>query len=87
MNGGPLNFYFDFISPYGWFASRRVEEIAARHGRTVEWHAMLLGVSVLKVMGLKPLLDTPLKGDYARRDVRRYARKHGLALGATSMRR
>ena len=80
-SGGPLNFYFDFISPYGWFGSLRVEEIAARHGRTVEWHPMLLGVSVLKVMGLKPLLDTPLKGDYVRRDVRRYARKYGLVLG------
>jgi 2-hydroxychromene-2-carboxylate isomerase len=74
----PLQFYFDFISPYGWFGSLRVEEIAARHGRAVEWQAMLLGVSVLKVMGLKALLDTPLKGDYVRRDVRRYARKHGL---------
>jgi 2-hydroxychromene-2-carboxylate isomerase len=41
---------------------------------------MLLGVSVLKVMGLKPLLDTPLKGDYVRRDVQRYARRHGLTL-------
>jgi 2-hydroxychromene-2-carboxylate isomerase len=39
---------------------------------------MLLGVSVLKVMGLKPLLDTPLKGDYARRDLSRELRKRGL---------
>ena len=27
---------------------------------------MLLGVAVMKVMGLKPLLETPLKGDYVR---------------------
>lgn len=74
----PLHFYFDFISPFGYFASLRIEALAARHGRTVEWHAMLLGVSVLKVMGLKPLLDTPLKGDYIRRDARRYMRRHGL---------
>lgn len=76
-----IEFHFDFISPYGWFASRRIEAIAARHGRTVEWHPMLLGVSVLKVMGLKPLLDTPVKGDYVRRDVRRHARREGLVLG------
>ena len=56
----PLLFYFDFISPFGYFASLRVEALAARHGRTVDWHAMLLGVSVMKVMGLKPLLDTCL---------------------------
>jgi 2-hydroxychromene-2-carboxylate isomerase len=77
----PLAFHFDFISPYGYFASLRIEELAARHGRTVDWRPMLLGVAVLKVMGLKPLLDTPLKGDYVRRDVQRLARKHGLRLG------
>ena len=75
-----LHFYFDFISPFGYFASLRVEDLARRHGRTVEWHAMLLGVSVLKVMGLKPLLDTPLKGDYVRRDAQRYMRRHGMVL-------
>lgn len=79
-SSAPLHFYFDFISPFGYFASLRIEEIAARHGRSVQWHAMLLGVSVLKVMGLKPLLDTPLKGDYLRRDKLRYERRHGLAL-------
>lgn len=76
----PLHFYFDFISPFGYFASLRIEALAARHNRTVEWHAMLLGVSVLKVMGLKPLLDTPLKGDYIRRDARRYMRRHGVVM-------
>jgi 2-hydroxychromene-2-carboxylate isomerase len=77
----PLAFYFDFISPYGYLASLQVEELAARHGRTVDWRPMLLGVAVLKVMGLKPVLDTPLKGDYVRRDVLRHARRHGIRLG------
>ncbi|MEJ8840310.1 2-hydroxychromene-2-carboxylate isomerase [Ramlibacter sp. AN1133] len=77
----PLAFHFDFISPYGYFASLRIEDLAARCGRTVDWRPMLLGVSVLKVMGLKPLLDTPLKGDYIRRDVLRYARRHGVPIG------
>ena len=76
----PLHIHLDFISPYGYFASLRVEALAARHGRTVAWHPMLLGVAVLKVMGLKPLMDTPLKGDYVDRDVRRYAREHGLPM-------
>ena len=77
----PLAFYFDFISPYGYFASLQVEQLAARHGRAIDWRPMLLGVAVMKVMGLKPLLDTPLKGDYVRRDVLRHARKQGLRLG------
>jgi 2-hydroxychromene-2-carboxylate isomerase len=79
-NTSPLHFYFDFISPFGYFASLRIEALAAKHGRTVQWHSMLLGVSVLKVMGLKPLLDTPLKGDYIRRDAKRYMRRHGLQM-------
>lgn len=76
----PLDFHFDFISPYGYFASLRIEALAARHGRTVRWHPMLLGVSVLKVMGLKPLLDTPLKGPYTERDVLRHAREHRVPM-------
>jgi 2-hydroxychromene-2-carboxylate isomerase len=77
----PLKFYFDFISPYGYFASLRIDELAAHHGRAVTWHPMLLGVSVMKVMGLKPLMDTPLKGPYVARDVARYARRHHIHLG------
>jgi len=81
MNAAPIDFYFDFVSMYGYFASLRIESLAARHGRTVNWHAMLVGVSVMKTMGLKPLLETPLKGDYVIRDSARYARRHDLETG------
>jgi len=76
----PIDFYFDFLSSYGYFASLRIEALAARHGREVRWHSMLLGVAVMKTMGLKPLLETPLKSDYVLRDVARYMRRHGLKL-------
>src|SRR3954451_15060446 len=76
----PIDFYFDFISGYGYLASLRLEAIAARHGRGVDWHCMLLGVAVMKTMGLKPLLETPLKSDYVLRDFARYQRRHGLTL-------
>ena len=79
-SAAPVDFYFDFISGYGYFASLRIEALAARHGRGVNWHCMLLGVSVMKVMGLKPLLETPLKGDYVLRDAPRYMRRYGLIL-------
>lgn len=75
-----MQFYFDFISPFGYFASLQIDALAARHGREVEWRPMLLGVTVLKVMGLKPLLDTPLKGNYLRRQIARHVRRHGLQL-------
>jgi 2-hydroxychromene-2-carboxylate isomerase len=80
MAAAPIDFYFDFLSSYGYFASLRIEEIAARHGREVRWHSMLLGVAVMKTMGLKPLLEIPLKSDYVIRDTTRYIRRHGLRL-------
>ena len=38
---GPLHFYFDFVSPFGYFAAQRIDPLAAPHSREVEWHAML----------------------------------------------
>jgi 2-hydroxychromene-2-carboxylate isomerase len=81
MNGAPvIDFWFDFISPFGYLASLRIDALAARHGAVVRWHPLLIGVTVLKVMGLKPVLDTPLKGDYALRELARYTRRHGVVL-------
>jgi 2-hydroxychromene-2-carboxylate isomerase len=73
----PLDFYFDFSSPYGFLAAQRIEALAARHGRSVDWHPMLLGVA-FKQTGSQPLTAIPLKGDYAKRDFARTARFHGI---------
>lgn len=73
----PVDFYFDFSSPYGYFAAHRIDAIAAKHGRTVNWHPILLG-AVFKVTGGAPLPSLPLKGDYAKRDIPRCARAFGL---------
>ena len=80
MASAAIDFWFDFISPYGYLASLRIDELAARHGRDVHWHPLLLGVTVLKVMGLRPLMETPLKRDYAPREVVRYARRHRVTI-------
>jgi 2-hydroxychromene-2-carboxylate isomerase len=73
----PIDFYFDFSSPYGYLGSQKIEALAARHGRGVEWHPILLGV-IFRQTGTVPLVDVPLKGDYSRRDFERSARFHGL---------
>lgn len=70
----PILFYFDLCSPYGYLGSLGVEQVAARCGRIVEWRPILLGISVLQVMGLKPLPETPLKKDYVAHDIPRLAR-------------
>ncbi|MBX6318515.1 2-hydroxychromene-2-carboxylate isomerase [Pigmentiphaga sp.] len=76
----PIDFYFDPISPYGYLASTQIESLAARYGRRVEWRPVLLSVTVLQVMGLKPVPATPLKGDYSRRDKNRLARLLGVPM-------
>ncbi len=74
-----IDFYFDFFSPYGYFASTRIEALAARHGRTVRWHAFHMRSVMKDVLGLaQPLTALPLKGPYIRHDVRRMARWWGL---------
>lgn len=75
----PIDFYFDYSSPYGYFGSCRIEALAARHGREVVWRPILLG-AIFKVTGGQPLPTLPLKGDYARRDILRCARYYGIPL-------
>ena len=73
----PIDFYFDFSSPFSYLASQKIETLAARHGRTVKWRPMLLGAA-FKATGALPLTQIPLKGEYAKRDFARSARFHGL---------
>lgn len=75
-----IDLYFDFISPYAYLAASRIDAIAARHRRQVRWHPFRLGVSVVKVMGLRPLMETPLKSDYVRGDVVRLAQVFDVPL-------
>jgi 2-hydroxychromene-2-carboxylate isomerase len=73
----PIDFYFDFSSPYGYLASQKIEALAQRHGRSVDWHPMLLGV-VFKQTGAAPLTEVPVKGPYSKHDFARSARFHGV---------
>ena len=69
----PIDFYFDFSSPYSYIASEWVEALAARHGRTVRWQAILLGAT-FQAAELRSPVGYPIKRDYALRDFRRSAR-------------
>src|SRR5580765_272317 len=73
----PIEFFFDFSSPYGYFASTRISALAAKHGRDVNWRPILLG-AVFKVTGGQPLPSLPLKGAYSKRDMERCARAAGI---------
>lgn len=69
----PVEFYFDFSSPYAYFASLGIDQLAAKHGRACRWKPMLLGPA-FKASGNQRLIDQPLKGAYAVHDWERMAR-------------
>ena len=73
----PIDFYFDFSSPYGYFASTCIDRIAGDHGRAVAWRPILLGAA-MKVTGGKPMIAIPLRAEYMARDLPRFARYLGV---------
>lgn len=77
-SNSPLDFYFDFSSPYSYLMSERIDALAARFGRKVHWHPILLGI-VFKATGSAPLtLQSPPKAAYSVRDFVRSARFMGI---------
>ncbi len=75
----PIEFWFDFSSPYGYLAAQRIDKLAENHRRSASWKPFLLG-AVFKVTGGQPLLELPLKGAYSKHDMERAAREHEVPL-------
>src|SRR6185369_13523022 len=75
--GAPIEFYFDFSSPYGYVASTLADGLGERLGREILWRPFLLG-PVFKANGMAPLVDVPMKGDYSKHDFNRTARYYGV---------
>jgi 2-hydroxychromene-2-carboxylate isomerase len=68
-----IEFYVDFSSPYTYIASEWIEALAARHGRTVDWKAILLGVT-FQAAELRSPVSHPIKREYSLHDFDRSAR-------------
>lgn len=75
----PIDFFFDFSSPYSYIASEWIEALAARHGRVVQWHAILLGAT-FQVTEIRSPVSYPLKREYSMLDFERSARFAGVPL-------
>lgn len=69
----PVRFYFDFSSPYSYFATFKVDETCEALGREVRWKPFLLG-ALFKITGARPLTETAIKGDYCANDWQRLSR-------------
>lgn len=68
----PLRFWFDFASPYAWFALRPLRDLAARHGRAIEWRPVILW-AVFKAQGIADPLGSPARRAYLLADMVRSA--------------
>jgi 2-hydroxychromene-2-carboxylate isomerase len=73
----PIDFYFDFSSPYSYLASERIDALAGRFGRQVNWRPILLG-AVFQHWGSQALVKQPGQDAYAPRDMERSARFLGI---------
>lgn len=79
----PIEFWFDFASPYAYFATKDIERHLGRLGRPVHWRPFLLGVA-FQHTGMGALNRTPMRGDYAKHDWARIARMSGLPFSLQS---
>ena len=75
----PIDFYFDFSSPYSYVANEWVGALAARHGRTVRRQALLLGAT-FQAAELKSPVSHPIKREYSIHDFQRSARFEDVPL-------
>lgn len=83
-NKAPIDFWFDFSSPYGYLMAEKIDAVAAQYGRTVNWHPILLGV-IFQSTGTRPPVDgTSSKSSYMWRDFARSARHMGIAYNPPS---
>lgn len=72
-----LEFLFDVGSPASYVAFKRVPDIAARTGATIEYKPFLLG-GVFKATGNQSPAEIPAKGRWTSVDLARFAKRHGV---------
>ncbi|MCA3607186.1 MAG: 2-hydroxychromene-2-carboxylate isomerase [Methylobacterium sp.] len=75
----PIRCWFDFASPYAYFAVPGLQEIARRHGRRIEYRPLLL-FAVFRALGIAAPLDVPARKRYFFEDMARSAAFSGLPL-------
>jgi len=75
---GQIDFYYDYSSPYSYLAAEAIDALAARHGHTVNWTPIMLGI-IFKTTGGAPLTELhPWRASYSVMDFKRSAEMAGV---------
>ena len=75
-----IDYYFSTLSPYAYLAGTRLEEIAAKHGKTVNYKPLDLPALFLRTGGQLPKDRHPNRMSYRAQELPRQAKKAGLPL-------
>lgn len=75
-----IDYFFSTISPFTYLAGTRLEEIAARHGATISYKPMDIVAVFARTGGTPPAQRPPARQEYRLQELRRQARKRGLAI-------
>lgn len=75
---GPIEFFFDYHSPWCYFAALRVGALAARVGRAVVWKPMHLARLIERIDGRRPLDANPAFVRWFKSDMQDWANTLGV---------
>ena len=74
----PIQFYFDFASPYAYFGSHLIGPVALRHRRAVVWRPVFLGIAHRETGSPSLHSFHPIRAAYFWRDIDRCAEIYGI---------
>ena len=69
MNANKVRFFFDYNSPYSYFASLQIEKICEKYDAEILWDPIVLG-GIFKEDGTKPPHLIPKRAKYLLQDLR-----------------
>ncbi|MBL4907333.1 MAG: DsbA family protein [Sneathiella sp.] len=82
----PIEFFFEYVSPYAFIAAKQIEEVGACHGREVIWRPVSLGHiwKTVEATNVGPGA-IPQKAEYIMMDSGRSARIAGYRMTAPAV--
>jgi len=74
-----IDFYYDIVSPYSYFAAIQIARLEAETGASVTWKPIFLGGLFRELSNTAPLSLAPKKRYMIEQDLPRLAKHHGVS--------